>query len=144
MGRSNRDDPLDRMRAKIDQVYQEMVGPSRWTVSQHTHAWRPPTDVFETDDAVIVRVEVSGMRETDFNVTISDQLLAVSGLRQDPSPKVAYHQMEVRYGEFRVEVFLHWAISESGIEAVYDNGFLQVVLPKARRQRIPIAETGSG
>ncbi len=141
MGRSDRDDPFDRMRARIDQMYQEMVGPSRWVVSQHTHAWRPPTDVFETDEAVVVRVEVAGMRQTDFNITLSDQLLTITGFRQDPSPKVAYHQMEVRYGEFRVEVFLHWAISESGIEAAYDNGFLLVLLPKARKQRIRIVET---
>lgn len=147
MGHGDRGDPFDRMRARIDQVYQEMVGPSRWVVSHHhTYTWRPPTDVFETDDAVVVRVEVAGMRESDFTVTIADQLLIVSGFRQDPSPKVAYHQMEVRYGEFRVEVFLHWAIGDAGIQAVYENGFLHITLPKARKQHIRItesSETGS-
>ncbi|HLF28152.1 MAG TPA: Hsp20/alpha crystallin family protein [Anaerolineae bacterium] len=143
MGQSDREDPFDRMRARIDLMYQDLVGPARWVVMQHTHAWRPPTDVFETDEAVIIRIEVAGMRETDFNVVLSDQLLVVTGFRQDPSPKVAYHQMEVRYGEFRVEVFLHWAIGEAGIQAVYDNGFLQVILPKARKRQIPIAEVGS-
>ncbi len=142
MARPDRDDPYDRMRARIDQLYQGLVGPARWVVAHHTHAWRPPTDVFETDEAVVVRVEVAGMRDTDFNVSLSDQLLIVAGFRQDPSPKVAYHQMEVRYGEFRVEVFLHWAISEAGIHAIYDNGFLQIILPKTRRQQIRIAETG--
>ena len=142
MGRPDRDDPHDRMRMRFGQLYQELVGPARWVVSHPAHAWRPPTDVFETDEAVVVRVEVAGMRETDFNVSLSDQLLIVAGFRQDPSPKVAYHQMEMRFGEFRVEVFLHWAIGEPGIQAVYDNGFLQIVLPKARRQQIRIAETG--
>jgi HSP20 family protein len=143
MGHSDRDDPLERIRARMDQMYQEMVGPSPWLVAHHARAWRPSTDVFETDEAVIVRVEVAGMRETDFTVSLSDQLLIVSGYRQDPTPKVAYHQMEVRYGEFRVEVFLHWAIGESGIQAVYENGFLQIVLPKARKQQIRIAEARS-
>ncbi len=143
MERSDRDESHDRVRARIDQVYQDMVGSSRWLVAQHTHAWRPPTDVFETDEAVVVRIEVAGMRDADFNVTLSDQLLVVSGFRQDPTPKMAYHQMEVRYGEFRVEVYLHWAIGEPGIQAVYDNGFLQVILPKTRRRQIPIAETGT-
>ena len=144
MGHSEHDDPFDRMRARMDQMYQEMVGPSRWVVSErHTHTWRPPTDVFETDEAVVIRIEVAGMRETDFTVTIADQLLVVAGLRKDPSPKVAYHQMEVRYGEFRVEIFLHWAIGDSGIQAVYENGFLHITLPKARKQNIRISETGS-
>ena len=142
MGRSS-DDRSDRARAELDRLYRELVGPARWAVTAHAHTWRPPTDVFETDAAVIVRVEVAGMRESDFNVTLSDQLLIVSGYREDPSPKVAYHQMEVHFGEFRVEVFMHWAIGEAGIQAVYDNGFLQVVLPKARKRQIPIAEPGS-
>jgi len=143
MGRGDRDDPYDRRRARFDQLFTEMVGPARWAVAQHTHAWRPPTDVFETDDAVIIRVEVAGMRESDFNVTLADQLLIVTGYRQDPSPKVTYHQMELRYGDFHVEVYLHWAIGESGIQAVYDNGFLQIVLPKARKQQIRIVEAGT-
>ena len=142
MGRPT-DDRNDRARAELDRLYRELVGPARWVATSHAHTWRPPTDVFETDDAVIVRIEVAGMRDSGFNVTLSDQLLVVTGYREDPSPKVAYHQMEVRYGEFRVEVFMHWAIGEAGIQAVYDNGFLQVVLPKARKQQIRIVESGS-
>ena len=141
MGHSDRDDPFDRIRARMDQMYHQLVGPSPWIVAHHARAWRPATDVFETDEAVIIRVEVAGMRETDFNVSLSDQLLIVTGYRQDPTPKMTYHQMEVRYGEFRVEVFLHWAIGESDIQAAYENGFLQIVLPKARKQQIRIAET---
>ena len=142
MGRSS-DDRSDRARAELDRLYRDLVGPARWAVTSHAHTWRPPTDVFETDDAVIVRIEVAGMRDSDFNVTLSDQLLIVTGYREDPSPKVAYHQMEVRFGEFRVEVFMHWGIGEAGIQAVYDNGFLQVVLPKARKRQIRIVEPGS-
>jgi HSP20 family protein len=143
MGNSDYDDVLGRMRAEADRMYQDLVGPARWVVVHHSHTWRPPTDVFETDDNVVVRVEVAGMRESEFNVSLSDRLLVITGFRQDPSPKVAYHQMEVRFGEFRVEVYLHWAINEAGIQAAYDNGFLQVILPKARKRQIPIAENGS-
>ena len=143
MGKTDYDDVFGRMRAEADRMYQDVVGPARWVVVHHSHTWRPPTDVFETDDNVVVRVEVAGVRESDFNVSLSDRLLVITGFRQDPSPKVAYHQMEVRFGEFRVEVYLHWAINEAGIQAVYDNGFLQVIMPKARKRQIPIAENGS-
>jgi len=140
MAHGEHDDPHDRMRARIDSMYQDLFGPAGWRVASHIHFWRPPTDVFETAEAVIVRIEVPGVRESDFSVSLTDRLLVVSGLRQDPSPKVAYHQMEVRYGEFRAEVYLHWAIDDAGIQAVYENGFLQVILPKARKRQIHIAE----
>ena len=138
----DRGDKSDRLRVEFDPLYQNLVGPARWVVMQHSNSWRPPTDVFETDEAVVVRVEVAGMRETDFSIALTDQMLIIAGVREDPSPKVAYHQMEVCYGEFRVEVFLHWTISESDIQAVYDNGFLQVTLPRARKRQIRIVEAG--
>ena len=140
---ANHDDPIDRMRNQIDRMYQGLFEPARWIVAQRSQAWRPPTDVFETPDTVVIRVEIAGVRESDIQVSLADRLLVITGLRRDPSPKVAYHQMEVRYGEFRVEVYLHWVIGESGIQAVYENGFLQIFLPKARRQTIRIVESGT-
>ena len=134
------DDSIDRMRSQIDRMYQDLFEPARWIVAQRSQAWRPPTDVFETPDTVVVRVEIAGVRESDIQVSLADRLLVITGLRRDPSPNVAYHQMEVRYGEFRVEVYLHWAVDESDIEAAYSNGFLQVTLPKAHKRQIRIVE----
>jgi HSP20 family protein len=135
------DEPPDRMRGQLDRMYQELFEPTRWMVAPHMHTWRPPTDVFETADTVVVRVEIAGVRESDIHVSLTDRLLVISGLRRDPSPKVAYHQMEVRYGEFRTEVYLHWSIDQSDIHAVYSNGFLQVELPKAAKRHIRIVES---
>lgn len=130
-----------RAQSDVDRLYQDMIVPGRWVVVRHAHAWRPPTDVYETDEHVIIRVEVAGMQETDFNVSLSDRILVISGLRRDPSPKVAYHQMEIRYGEFRTEVYLHWAVERDAIQAVYSDGFLQVSLPKAHPRQVRIVES---
>ncbi len=39
-----------------------------WQVGVHSYAWSPPTDVYETDASFIVRVEVAGMRQSDFSI----------------------------------------------------------------------------
>lgn len=140
---THHDDPFERMRGQIDRMYQELFEPAHWVVAQRSQAWRPPTDVFETAEAVIVRVEIAGVSESDIRVSLVDRLLIINGIRHDPSPKVAYHQMEVRYGEFRVEVYLHWAVAEPDIRAVYSNGFLQVLLPKAHKRQIRILDQES-
>ena len=142
MGKSSIEpsDEWGHAQAEIDRLYQEMVAPGRWVVVRNTHAWRPPTDVYETDEDVVVRVEVAGMKEPDFNVSLSDRVLVITGVRGDPSPKVAYHQLEIRYGEFRTEVYLHWAVEHEGIVATYSDGFLQVVLPKIRSRRVRVGE----
>ena len=127
----------------LDRIRRDSFEPGRWIIWQNTQTWRPPTDVYETDDEVIVRVEIAGMREADFNVVLHEQLLTITGVRVDPSPKVAYHQLEVRYGEFRTEVYLHWAVERGGIAATYQDGFLVVVLPKSHARRVPVIETGA-
>ena len=129
--------------AEMDRLYQEMVVPGRWVVVRHAHAWRPPTDVYETDENVVVRVEVAGMKETDLSVSLTDRVLIITGVRQDPSPKVAYHQMEIRYGDFRTEVFLHWAVEQESIVATYSDGFLQVMLPKAGARRVRVVQANN-
>lgn len=133
-------DPVDRFQVDLNRLRLQTLAPGRWGVWPHSNTWRPPTDVYETDEAVVVRVEIAGMREADFTVNLHEQQLTITGARSDPSSKVAYHQLEVRYGEFRSEVYLHWPVEQAGIAATYQDGFLVVSLPKAHR--VPVVDAG--
>jgi len=119
---------------------QNLPEAARLRIATRSHVWRPPTDVFETDEAVVVRVEIAGMQENDFSIIIDGRLLSIRGLRSDVLERRAYHQMEIRFGEFATDVELPYQISVSEIEAVYSNGFLQIRLPKARPVRISVEE----
>lgn len=111
-----------------------------WRVSARQHAWQPPTDVFVTDEAVIVRVEIAGMRDGEFSITFEDQTLTIRGSRFDRPERRAYHQMEIRFGEFRTDVGMHWAVDTNKIDAVYNDGFLRITLPHAKTKNIDIQE----
>ncbi len=107
--------------------------------------WRPPTDVYETDDFAVVIVEIAGVSEGDYQVTLTGRTLVISGERRDPAAKLGYQQMEIRYGKFRTEVQLLWSLEPGGQDAVYQDGFLKVTLRKAQTRRVPIKvvpETG--
>jgi len=110
-----------------------------WAQRLAPHLWRPPTDVFETDDTLIVVVEIAGMREDDFSVTLDKQALTVSGSRAGATGPRAYHQMEIAYGEFVAEVALPVPVDSSGVEASYADGFLTVTLPKVKARRISVS-----
>jgi HSP20 family protein len=103
-----------------------------WRISPHPHTWRPPTDVFERDDVVVVRVEIAGMKEEDFTIHLDANLLAIRGVRQETSDRRAYHQMEINFGEFLTVVELQIPIDAEAVHAEYANGFLWVFLPKAQ------------
>ena len=109
-------------------------------VTIRSHLWRPPTDVYETDDEVLVRVEIAGMQEEDFTIILDRQTLLVRGVRVDPADRRAYHQMEIPFGEFATEVELHHPVDSSRVEAAYNNGFLLIRLPMARPQKVDISD----
>ena len=113
-------------------------GASHWRLAIRSPAWRPPTDVFETEEAIIVRVEIAGMREIDFSIELDGRNLTIRGMRSDSTERRAYHQMEIRFGEFSIELEMPYPIEMEHIEAFYNNGFLRVSLPKARPRQISI------
>ena len=96
---------------------------------QQGRAWRPPTDVFETDLEFVVLVELAGMRGVEIAVTLDEQLLRIRGTRPESSGTRAYHQMEINYGDFVLEVRLPVPIDRERIDASYSDGFLKVLLP---------------
>lgn len=116
------------------------TGPLGWRLSLRSTAWRPPTDVFETEEAIVVRVEIAGMREDDFIIELNGRNLVVRGTRQDAPERRAFHQMEIRYGEFAIELELPVYVDADRVQAVYSDGFLRIDLPKARPRHIPVAE----
>jgi len=94
----------DRVQAEVNKAFAETtVGYLRLGGAR---LWHPPTDVFETGDSIIMIVEIAGLQEGDYELTFEDRVLTVSGRRRDPAHKLAYHQMELRYGELRTRVYL--------------------------------------
>lgn len=102
------------------------------------YVWRPPTDVYENDEYVYVRVEIAGMKDGDLSVTLDDRILNIRGLRIEKIERRAYHQMEIRFGEFATQVEIPSPIAPQEIKAEYDDGFLLVTLTKAIPRRIKI------
>lgn len=101
-----------------------------WQVRPQSHFWSPPTDLFETESAYVVRVEIAGMRRQDFSIQLENNLLTISGTRPDTPQRRAYHQMEVRFGEFATLVGLPGPVDIEAVGAEYEDGFLTVILPK--------------
>jgi HSP20 family molecular chaperone IbpA len=111
------------------------LGPGREAVfSRRSRAWHPPTDVYETDTHIMVKVEVAGLTEDDFAVRLQGRSLEIAGRRHDPASKLACQQMEISYGAFHSDVCLPCDVDESAVRAKYENGFLFIMLPKARKQ----------
>jgi HSP20 family protein len=111
-----------------------------WHMSVVQHAWRPPTDLIELDEKYVVRVEISGMRDGEFSVSVENNTLTISGTRADTNERRAFHQMEIHFGEFSTEIELPLNVNANLIQAEYEDGFLWVQLPKAQPKHITVGD----
>jgi HSP20 family protein len=109
-----------------------------WQVMQSI--WSPPTDVYETEKEYVVRVEIAGMRDEDFEVVFDNGFLFIGGARPDVSERRAYHQMEIRFGKFSTAVAIPGPVDLDHSEAQYRDGFMAVVLSKLKPKEIKIEE----
>lgn len=123
------------------QIQTEMWRSMGWVVST-ARPWQPPTDVYENDEGVIVRMEIAGMRPEDFSITLDERRLVIEGVRSDPEPKQMYYKMEIGYGAFRVEVLLPWIVDPECVEASYEAGFLRIFLPRPPACRVRAVTPG--
>jgi HSP20 family protein len=116
----------------------DLVHAVSWTVRSST--WSPPTDVYETDETYIIRVELAGMRDSDFEITVENGFLQINGNRPDFPERRAYQQMEIRFGRFSTVIGLPAPVNVDTAHAEYEDGFLTVTLPKAKPDFVKVKE----
>jgi len=109
--------------------------------------WVPNTDVYETDNGLVVKVELAGMRSEHLEITVDGNRLRISGNRPDGcrSGKISFLVMEINYGPFESVLELPPSYDLSQAKAAYLNGFLRIDVPLAQRSsskttKVPIAE----
>ena len=120
----------------IVETRREIFHTVSWQV--RSSLWSPPTDVYETEASFIVRVEVAGMKDEDFEVAIENNVLMISGNRSDLNQRRAYLQMEIRFGKFEIAVEIPVPVEIERSVAEYKDGFLVVQLPKASLKHIEV------
>jgi HSP20 family protein len=110
-----------------------------WRMSlRTTGVWSPPSDVYETEDKFLVRIEIAGMEEKNFTVRLEQNHLVISGIRQDTPETRAFHRMEIHFGDFSTEIEIPSPIDVEKVTAEYQQGFLRVTLPKAQPRQLII------
>ena len=93
--------------------------------------WVPNTDVYSTDTGLVIKVELSGMRSDNLEITVEGNRIRISGDRPDTcrSSKASFLVMEINYGPFESVLELPSGYDLSKASASYLNGFLRVDVP---------------
>jgi len=122
------------MTGEMDRLCDDLLLSGRALDMQPARYWRPPTDVYESDEGeIIIKMEISGVRPEDTEVTVQKDVIRVRGCRRDrcPKRKVAFHHMEIHYGYFERSFRIDTLFDPERVGATYRDGFLVVTIPKA-------------
>lgn len=101
-----------------------------FTKDHETH-WVPNTDVYVTDGAIIIKVELAGMQRENLELTIDGPRLRISGQRPDGCrpPQCKFLVMEINYGAFESVIEVPEGYDLTRAKASYQNGFLRIDVP---------------
>ncbi|MDM7999560.1 MAG: Hsp20/alpha crystallin family protein [Dehalococcoidia bacterium] len=97
-------------------------------------AWAPALEVYEKDNNFVVKAELPGVKKEDVDVSITGDTLTIKGQKK-ASKEIRdedYYRCESQYGSFSRTITLPAAVDTKKIEATYENGVLEIHVPKAK------------
>jgi HSP20 family protein len=105
--------------------------------------WVPSVDMFEKGDRFVIKAELPGIKQEDIDVSVTDSTLMIRGEKKtgEEVREQDYQRSECSYGSFCRSITLPSNIDTGKIEATYDNGVLEMSIPKtaeARPKKIPV------
>lgn len=141
-------DPLrdiSSIQEKMNQLFEDTLSRSRGREEGlGTGLWTPSVDIYENNDAVVVKAEVPGLTKDQIGIEIKDGLLTLKGERkvEKDVKEENYHRIERAYGAFQRAFSLPATVDQEKISATLKNGVLELVLPKkeqAKKKQINVS-----
>jgi HSP20 family protein len=128
---------LNRLHTRINDLFGEGVGRARALPSATAGVWLPPVDILESKDAYLIRAELPGMKKEDFKLEVNDGTLTLSGERKAEAGAngFEYHRAERVNGKFSRSFYLPQTVKQDGIKASYQDGILEIQVPKAEETK---------
>ena len=108
--------------------------------------WAPAVDIYETEKEIVLKADLPGVNLSDVDIRLENNILTVRGERhfEKEVKQENFHRVERIYGTFARTFTLPNTVNPEKIDAAYDNGVLQITMPKreeARPKQIKIAVT---
>lgn len=118
------------LREAMDRLFNEAFTHPLWPASDfHTLA----VDMYQTDDELVVRAALPGLKADEVQISITGDLLTIKGefKEKNEDKKKAYHLREQRYGAFERTLSLPVDVVADKARAEFEDGILTITLPKA-------------
>ena len=129
---------VSALQDRINRIFNESFGRSRDLDDEVSlYDWRPPVDIYETADGIVLKVELPGVNKDDVSVEVKDNVLTLKGERLlDPVIKDEhYYRKERSFGKFNRSFSLQEPIKPDLIKASFKDGILTVAIPSPEEEK---------
>jgi HSP20 family protein len=133
---------VDSLQSEVNRVFDAFFGngvaPQR--------RWVPAMDLIETDDSLVLRADLPGMRREDVDIEIKDGVLTVAGERHADHEEKAegFYRVERAFGRFSRSLTLPDGIDADSVTADFTDGVLEVRVPKPEERKPHRVQIGAG
>ncbi len=128
---------LMSLREAMDRLFEEsFVRPTRLApVLDYTRM--VPIDVYQTENEVVVKASLPGVKPEDVDISILGDMLTIKGETKSEQEvkEENYQRRELRYGAFTREISLPAIVQADKAEATFENGMLTLHIPKAEEAK---------
>ncbi|AKI97320.1 Hsp20/alpha crystallin family protein [Kosmotoga pacifica] len=134
--------PFEELHREIDRLFDEAFR-GLGTGNKRTEGFLPEVDIYETDDSIVIEMDVPGIKKNDLKIKLEDGILTISGEKkyEKKEKSKSYHLIERGFGSFSRSFRVPDTIDHTKIKANYDNGVLKIELPKkeeAKKEAVEI------
>ncbi|MDM9380305.1 Hsp20/alpha crystallin family protein [Chlorogloeopsis sp. ULAP01] len=124
---------METIRRQMDRMFDELAGVNR----EFMTTWTPAIELEDTEDNLILRVEIPGVEGKDLDVQVARESVYIAGETRHESKieERGYFRSEFRYGNFQRTIPLPIPIKNDQVQAEFKNGILNLTLPKAEEAK---------
>ena len=126
-------DPFNRLHHDINRLFNDVTRNSNLSLVDNKNQHSPSLDICETENELVVTVELPGVEQKDIHVELNNNILTIKGEKKIERTKEGknYHLVERSTGNFQRSIQIPFTVVESDIQATFNAGVLTVTLPKA-------------
>lgn len=127
---------ISTLQDRINRLFQDSMLQSEPLEGELTAcSWQPAVDVYNTEAGITIKAEIPGVKKEDVSVELRDNVLTLKGFRADDEDieEDEYYRRERCFGLFHRSFTLESAINPDSIKARFENGVLEVKVPKPEK-----------
>jgi HSP20 family protein len=129
---------LSSIQERMNQIFEDALARSRGREEGlRTGMWTPAVDIYENSDFVVVKAELPGVEKNLISVEVKDGILSLRGERkfEKEVKEESYHRIERSYGSFLRSFSLPVSVDQDKVTARFQDGVLEVKLPKKEKAK---------